>query len=128
MASHLRFFLTLSLGSALLLGASLPVPSPAAPGAQTTVLAGGCFWGMDAVFQHVKGVSKVVAGYAGGTAATADYETVSSGRTGHAESVQITFDPARITYGQLLRVFFSVADDPTEWNREGRMKARNSAR
>jgi peptide-methionine (S)-S-oxide reductase len=125
MASALRFPLTLSLGSALLLGASLPVPPPAldpppaAPGAQTAVLAGGCFWGVDAVFKHVKGVSKVVSGYAGGTAATADYETVSSGRTGHAESVQITFDPARITYGQLLRVFFSVAHDPTEWNRQG---------
>jgi peptide-methionine (S)-S-oxide reductase len=121
----MRFFLTLSLGSALLHAASLPVPPPAldpptaAPGAQTTVLAGGCFWGVDAVFKHVKGVSKVVSGYAGGTAATADYETVSSGRTGHAESVQITFDPAQITYGQLLRVFFSVAHDPTEWNRQG---------
>jgi peptide-methionine (S)-S-oxide reductase len=125
MASTPRFFLTLSLGSALLHAASLPVPPPvldpppAAPGAQTTVLAGGCFWGVDAVFKHVKGVSKVVAGYAGGTAATADYETVSSGRTGHAESVQITFDPARITYGQLLHVFFSVAHDPTERNRQG---------
>jgi peptide-methionine (S)-S-oxide reductase len=125
MASPLRFFLTLSLGSALLRAASLPVPppaldpSPAAPGAQTTVLAGGCFWGVDAVFKHVKGVSKVVSGYAGGTAATADYETVSSGRTGHAESVQITFDPAQITYGQLLRIFFSVAHDPTEMNRQG---------
>jgi peptide-methionine (S)-S-oxide reductase len=125
MASPLRFFLILSLGNALLHAASLPVPppaldpAPAAPGAQTTVLAGGCFWGVDAVFKHVKGVSKVVSGYAGGTAATADYETVSSGRTGHAESVQITFDPAQITYGQLLRVFFSVAHDPTEWNRQG---------
>jgi peptide-methionine (S)-S-oxide reductase len=125
MASPLQFFLTLSLGSAFLHAASLPVPppaldpAPAAPGAQTTVLAGGCFWGVDAVFKHVKGVSKVVSGYAGGAAATANYETVSSGRTGHAESVQITFDPARITYGQLLRVFFSVAHDPTEWNRQG---------
>ena len=106
-------------------GASLPVPppaldpTPAATGAQTTVLAGGCFWGVDAVFKHVKGVSKVVSGYAGGVAGTANYETVSSGRTGHAESVEVTFDPARITYGQLLRVFFSVAHDPTEWNRQG---------
>jgi peptide-methionine (S)-S-oxide reductase len=125
MASPLRFFLTLSLGSALMHGASLPVPppaldpTPAATGAQTTVLAGGCFWGVDAVFKHVKGVSKVVSGYAGGVAGTANYETVSSGRTGHAESVEVTFDPARITYGQLLRVFFSVAHDPTEWNRQG---------
>src|SRR5580698_1856055 len=120
MASARRIFLALTLG-AVLHAASLPVPPPAldpppaAAGPQTTVLAGGCFWGVDAVFKHVKGVSKVVSGYAGGAAATANYETVSSGRTGHAESVQITFDPARITYGQLLRVFFSVAHDPTEW-------------
>jgi peptide-methionine (S)-S-oxide reductase len=90
-----------------------------APGQQTAVFAGGCFWGVDAVFKHVKGVAKVISGYAGGTAATADYDTVSSGRTGHAESVQITFDPTQITYGQLLRVFFSVAHDPTELNRQG---------
>ena len=125
MVSRYRFFSVLFLGSALLRGATLPVPPPAldlpsgAPGQQTAVLAGGCFWGVDAVFKHVKGVTKVVSGYAGGTAATADYETVSSGRTGHAESVQITFDPAQATYGQLLRVFFSVAHDPTELNRQG---------
>jgi len=106
-------------------GASLPVPPPAvdaAPGAtgpQTAVLAGGCFWGVDAVFKHVKGVTKVVSGYAGGSAATAQYETVGTGRTGHAESVEITYDPAQITYGQLLRIFFSVAHDPTELNRQG---------
>jgi len=120
-----RSFLVLSLGSALLLGATLPVPAPvldlpaSTPGQQTAVFAGGCFWGVDAVFKHVKGVAKVISGYAGGTAATADYNTVSSGRTGHAESVQITFDPTQITYGQLLRVFFSVAHDPTELNRQG---------
>jgi peptide-methionine (S)-S-oxide reductase len=125
MFAPLRFFLTLSLGSAILHGASLPVPPPAldppptAPGPETAVLSGGCFWGVDAVFKHVKGVSEVVSGYAGGTAATANYETVSSGRTGHAESVRITFDPAQVTYGQLLRVFFSVAHDPTELNRQG---------
>jgi peptide-methionine (S)-S-oxide reductase len=125
MSSPLRFFPSLCLGAALLHGAVLPVPAPAldpppsAAGPQTAVLAGGCFWGVDAVFKHVKGVSKVVSGYAGGTAKTADYETVSSGRTGHAESVQITFDPARVTYGTLLRVFFSVAHDPTELNRQG---------
>lgn len=125
MASPLRFFVALSLGSALLYAASLPVPPPAldppptAPGPQTAILAGGCFWGVDAVFRHVKGVVNVVSGYAGGIAATADYETVSSGRTGHAESVQVTFDPAKVSYGQLLRVFFSVAHDPTEWNRQG---------
>jgi peptide-methionine (S)-S-oxide reductase len=92
---------------------------PAAPGEQTAVLAGGCFWGVDAVFKHVRGVSTVVSGYAGGSAATAQYEVVSSGTTGHAEAVQITYDPAQISYGQLLRVFFSVAHDPTELNRQG---------
>jgi peptide-methionine (S)-S-oxide reductase len=125
MAFPLRFFLPLSMGTALLFGGALPVPAPAldppaaVPGPQTAVLAGGCFWGVDAVYKHVNGVAKVVSGYAGGTAKTADYETVSSGRTGHAESVQITFDPSKITYGQLLRVFFSVAHDPTELNRQG---------
>lgn len=93
--------------------------APAATGEQTAVLAGGCFWGVDAVFKHVRGVSAVVAGYAGGSAATAKYELVSSGTTGHAEAVQITYDPAQIAYSQLLRVFFSVAHDPTEWNRQG---------
>jgi peptide-methionine (S)-S-oxide reductase len=86
---------------------------------QIAVMAGGCFWGVDAVFKHVKGVSKVVSGYAGGEAKTAEYELVGTGRTGHAESVQITFDPTQITYGQLLRIFFSVAHDPTELNRQG---------
>lgn len=93
--------------------------TPAVPGEQTAVLAGGCFWGVDAVFKHVRGVSKVVSGYAGGSAATAQYELVSSGTTGHAEAVQITYDPAKIAYSQLLRVFFSVAHDPTELNRQG---------
>jgi peptide-methionine (S)-S-oxide reductase len=93
--------------------------SIAAPAEQTAVFAGGCFWGVDAVFKHIKGVTKVVSGYAGGAAATAEYETVSTGRTGHAESVQITFDSSQITYGQLLRIFFSVAHDPTELNRQG---------
>jgi peptide-methionine (S)-S-oxide reductase len=83
------------------------------------VLAGGCFWGVQAVFEHVRGVRQVVAGYSGGAASTADYETVSTGQTGHAESVKITYDPSQITYGQLLRVFFSVAHDPTELNRQG---------
>jgi peptide-methionine (S)-S-oxide reductase len=83
------------------------------------VLAGGCFWGVDAVFKHVKGVENVVAGYAGGIAATAHYEEVSAGGTGHAESVKITFDPAKIAYSDLLRVFFSVAHDPTQLNRQG---------
>jgi peptide-methionine (S)-S-oxide reductase len=83
------------------------------------VFAGGCFWGVEAVFRHVKGVSSAVSGYAGGTAQTADYEKVSSGATRHAESVQVTYDPAVVTYGQLLRVFFSVAHDPTQLNRQG---------
>ena len=86
---------------------------------QTAVLAGGCFWGVDAVFKHVKGVSGVVSGYSGGSAATANYETVSTGTTGHAESVKITYDPSQIAYSDLLRIFFSVATDPTEFNRQG---------
>ncbi len=81
---------------------------------QTAVVAGGCFWGIQAVFQHVKGVISATSGYAGGAANTAEYELVSNGDTGHAESVQITYDPSQITYGQLLRVFFSVAHDPTQ--------------
>ncbi|MEQ1556279.1 MAG: peptide-methionine (S)-S-oxide reductase MsrA [Gallionella sp.] len=91
--------------------------SDAAP--QTAVFAGGCFWGVDAVFKHVKGVSEVVSGYAGGTAITARYELVSNGDTGHAEAVKISFDDARISYAQLLQVFFSVAHNPTELNRQG---------
>ena len=91
----------------------------AAAGEQTAVLAGGCFWGVDAVFKHVRGVSTVVSGYAGGTAETAHYDMVSTGTTGHAESVKITYDPSRVSYAELLRIFFSVAHDPTELNRQG---------
>jgi peptide-methionine (S)-S-oxide reductase len=83
------------------------------------VLAGGCFWGMEEVFEHVKGVTKVTVGYAGGTKETADYETVSSGTTGHAESAQIYYDPAKVSFGQLLKVYFQVAHDPTEIDRQG---------
>jgi peptide-methionine (S)-S-oxide reductase len=86
---------------------------------QTAVLSGGCFWGVQGVFQHVRGVKNVISGYAGGEKATAQYETVSSGTTGHAESVQITFDPAVISYGQLLQIAFSVVHDPTQLNRQG---------
>jgi len=107
-------------------GASAAVPAPAVdqPKAataakQTATVAGGCFWGIQAVFQHVKGVLSATSGYAGGTVKNPDYETVSSGRTGHAESVQIVYDPSQVTYGELLRVFFSVAHDPTELNRQG---------
>ena len=92
-----------------------------APGSDsaTAVFSGGCFWGVDAVFKHVKGVNKVVSGYAGGAANTAQYETVSTGTTGHAESVQVTYDPSKVSYDDLLKVFFFVAHDPTELNRQG---------
>ena len=86
---------------------------------QTAVFAGGCFWGVEAVFEHVKGVKSVVSGYAGGTVVNPDYETVSNGRTGHAEVVKVTFDPAVVTYETLLAVFFTVAHNPTELNRQG---------
>ena len=86
---------------------------------QTAVFAGGCFWGVDAVFRHVRGVTAVVSGYAGGGAATAHYDLVSTATTGHAESVEVTFDPARVSYAELLRVFFTVAHDPTERDRQG---------
>lgn len=106
--------------------AAVRVPDPAidaplskAKGSETAVVAGGCFWGIQAVFEHVKGVSAVTAGYAGGSANTAQYETVSSGSTGHAESVKIIYDPSQISYGQLLKVFFAVAHDPTQLNRQG---------
>ncbi|HSD31029.1 MAG TPA: peptide-methionine (S)-S-oxide reductase MsrA [Gemmatimonadales bacterium] len=89
------------------------------PQTQTAVFAGGCFWGVDAVFKHVRGVVRVVSGYAGGSAADASYDRVSSGTTGHAESVEVTFDPAQISYDQLLEVFFTVAHDPTQRNRQG---------
>lgn len=102
---------------------AVKVPAPAVDsqggdGLQTVVLAGGCFWGIQGVFQHVKGVENAVSGYAGGAADTAHYEMVGSGRTGHAESVKVTFDPAEISYGELLQVFFA-AHDPTELNRQG---------
>ncbi len=105
-------------------GAAVPNPVvdatlATAKSEQTAVLAGGCFWGIQAIFQHVKGVIGVTSGYSGGAAGTAEYELVSNGDTGHAESVKIAYDPSRITYGQLLRVFFSIAHDPTQLNRQG---------
>jgi len=130
---HSAFF----LGAALLListsiacntaiASADPIPDPAldAPlakvkGKQAAVLAGGCFWGVEAVFEHVKGVIDVRSGYSGGSAAAAQYGKVSTGQTGHAESVRIIYDPSQISYGQLLKVFFSVAHDPTELNRQG---------
>jgi peptide-methionine (S)-S-oxide reductase len=116
-----------ALGFALFpAGAATPIPAPALdepagrPGAsETAVLAGGCFWGVQGVFQHVKGVSAAVSGYAGGEAATAQYETVGTGTTGHAESVRITYDPSQVSFGQLLHVFFAAVHDPTELNRQG---------
>lgn len=121
-------FVALACLAGVLMGRSAEAQIPAfvpashgspAKGVQTAVFAGGCFWGVDAVYKHVKGVSAVVSGYSGGGATTAQYEVVSTGTTGHAESVQITYDPAQISYSDLLRVFFSVAHDPTELNRQG---------
>jgi len=117
-ATALVVFAT-SVTAASLPDPAIDIPLAKTAGVQTAVLAGGCFWGMEGVFEHVKGVTRVVPGYAGGTADTASYNQVSSGRTGHAESVRIAYDPARISYGQLLKVFFSVAHDPTELNRQG---------
>lgn len=100
------------------------IPAPAVDaasgnGIQTAVVAGGCFWGVQGVFQHTAGVVNAVSGYAGGTKATADYQTVSSGRTGHAESVEIKYDPKKISYGKILQIYFSVVHDPTQLNRQG---------
>jgi len=99
--------------------AKLDAPLAGAAGKQTAVFAGGCFWGTQAVFERVKGVLRTTAGYAGGSAETATYQQVITETTGHAESVEVIYDPARITYGQLLRIFFSVAHDPTQLNRQG---------
>jgi peptide-methionine (S)-S-oxide reductase len=98
---------------------ALDAPLAGVKGRQTAVLAGGCFWGVEAVFEHVKGVTEVKSGYSGGSTATAQYEQVGSGETGHAESVKITYDPSQVSYWQLLKVFFSVAHDPTQLNRQG---------
>lgn len=100
---------------------AVPAPAfdPATKGRQVAVLAGGCFWGMEAVFEHVGGVQSVVSGYAGGTQADATYSKVSSERTGHAEVVRITYDPAKVSYGTLLRIYFAAAHDPTQVNRQG---------
>jgi peptide-methionine (S)-S-oxide reductase len=115
-----------ALGSRVPETPKLPFPAPAidsplasAKSQQNAVLAGGCFWGLQAVFEHLKGVSGVTSGYAGGFVKSPSYESVSTGVTGHAESVSITYDPSEITYGQILMVYFSVAHDPTQWNRQG---------
>ena len=102
---------------------TIPPPATEAPaqsaGLETAVLAGGCFWGIQAVYQHVKGVTNAVSGYAGGTQKDATYDVVSSGRTSHAESVRVTFDPREISYGKILQIYFAVAHDPTQLNRQG---------
>src|ERR1700687_313326 len=117
-------FLIVLVLAAVLTAAELPAPdadlSASSSGrTATVVLAGGCFWGVDAVFKHTKGVSEVVSGYAGGSKVTAHYEVVSTGLTGHAESVKVTYDPAQISYGKLLLIYFGVAHDPTQLNRQG---------
>jgi peptide-methionine (S)-S-oxide reductase len=114
--SRNRFGLALAL--VLALAAGVPRPAAAEP-VQTIVLAGGCFWGMEAVFGSLKGVTEAMPGYAGGAAATAHYELVGTGTTGHAESVRVTYDPAKISLEQILNVYFLVAHDPTELNRQG---------
>jgi len=105
------------IATALLFGATGSVAAP--PRSETAVLAGGCFWGMESVFEHVKGVTDVVSGFAGGSAKDASYDKVSTEGTGHAEAVRITYDPSKISYAQLLQVYFAVAHDPTEVNRQG---------
>ena len=108
-----------SASSFVVPAAQVDEPASVSGAQETAVLAGGCFWGVQGVFQHVKGVCQAESGYAGGQQATADYETVSTGTTGHAESVRITYDPAQVTFGQLLRIYFSVVQDPTQLNRQG---------
>jgi peptide-methionine (S)-S-oxide reductase len=110
------------LGASILMAAGFPDPTidnKNLHGKETAVIAGGCFWCVEAVFQQIAGVERVVSGYSGGEAATAHYEMVSTGTTGHAESVQVTFDPQKISYGQILKVFLDVAHDPTQLNRQG---------
>jgi len=130
-----RWFALIPLAGAMLAGCGVPGPAaadgvahlpdprfdpaPPQPGEQVAVFAGGCFWGVEAVFDHVRGVRQAWSGYAGGSADTASYEQVSEGDTGHAESVKVLYDPRQVSYGQLLKVFFSVALDPTQLNRQG---------
>ena len=109
----------MKLAKWLIVPAALSGAAPAAAATETAVFAGGCFWGVEAVFEHVKGVRQAVSGYAGGRAGDARYDKVSSERTGHAEAVRITYDPAQVSYGQLLQIFFTVAHDPTQLNRQG---------
>ena len=117
--SGVMLFAASVAGAAEFPAPSADIPAPASQQSATAVLAGGCFWGVEGVFEKLKGVSNVVSGYAGGSKLTAHYELVETGGTGHAESVQIAYDPSQISYGRLLEVFFSVAHDPTELNRQG---------
>jgi peptide-methionine (S)-S-oxide reductase len=127
MINHRTLLLAFALAAAPLVAQAesmVKIPPPTAEPAQssgleTAVLAGGCFWGIQAVYQHVRGVKNAVSGYAGGAQKDAVYETVSSGRTAHAEAVQVTFDPKQVSYGKILQIFFSVAHDPTQLNRQG---------
>jgi len=109
----------MKLGRFLTLAALVAAPASAAPRTETAVLAGGCFWGMESVFEHVKGVKDVVSGYAGGDGKDASYDAVSSESTAHAEAVKITYDPPQVSYAQLLQIYFTVAHDPTQVNRQG---------
>jgi len=109
----------MKLAQTLIAAALIAGPASAAPKTETAVLAGGCFWGMESVFEHVKGVTNVVSGYAGGSPLDANYDAVSSEGTGHAEAVKITYDPAQVSYAQLLQIYFTVAHDPTEIDRQG---------
>ena len=109
----------MKLGTFLTLAALVAAPTSAAPRTETAVLAGGCFWGMESVFEHVKGVKDVVSGYAGGDGKDASYDAVSSESTAHAEAVKITYDPSQVSYAQLLQIYFTVAHDPTQVNRQG---------
>jgi peptide-methionine (S)-S-oxide reductase len=106
-------------GESIVLAPAAEIQAHEAPGRKTAVFSGGCFWGIEAVFSHVKGVSSAVSGYQGGKASTATYDQVSQGDTGHAESVRVTYDPTVVRYDQLLRIFFSVGADPTQYNRQG---------
>lgn len=124
MLKHIVCYFFIPAAVAIMQAATFPAPVSTVPSAvagqtATTVLAGGCFWGVEAVFERLNGVTDIVAGFSGGSKASAHYEVVSTGLTKHAESVKITYDPSRITFGQLLQVFFSVAHDPTELNRQG---------
>jgi peptide-methionine (S)-S-oxide reductase len=109
----------MKLANLLAAAALVAAPAGAAPKTETAVLAGGCFWGMESVFEHVKGVTNVVSGYAGGTSRDANYDAVSSEGTGHAEAVKISYDPSQVSYAQLLQIYLTVAHDPTQVNRQG---------